>query len=137
MSLVCSGIGSVRDVLNKYDDREQHCHEISKADINRLINYLNNNGVYNEFDLKDRTIVQRLRDKLYDKLHIPKYTKISKKFDAFINKVYNEDKANQSGIKHEIVNGVEVTRNAVLLQDYITHRDGNLFCRTANLCFAQ
>merc|ERR1712228_982536 len=125
MSRVNSSTKSIQDLMANHRGKEQR--NKWSVDENRLLSFFYSNKVYNEYDLSDKNNVQKLRYLLTKKQDQPSYIKLLAKFNEFIKSTDEMHLSPQKLSNNNIVNGVETTRNGVILQqEYIEQYLDNL-----------
>eukprot|EP01084_Bolivina_argentea_P227231 383788_1 len=118
MSTVYSSVINIQDLIHKY----RNVNTQWTMDEHKLLTFLYNNDIYNQHDINSwgyKLKMNALKTK-WSECNESIYKKIGKQLDNFIRCIQNDKSlTNTKFCNGNVVNGVEITRNGTLLQQYI------------------
>eukprot|EP01084_Bolivina_argentea_P261652 442270_1 len=112
MAIVYSDTINIKEAINKYIKTQNNNEKEWTIDNLRFLKYLYDNHIYNVYDLKNKCEINKIKTTLSNDDNKGLRNKLNK----LIKYVEDENITNNSKIKKNTLNGLEVTRNGCLLQ---------------------
>ena len=112
---------NIGDLLEQYTAEDDKQRGKGDMEDSRLITFLHENGIHNEFDLCDEDVMQQIETYFSTQNHEPRARRLSEKLQKFLDEM-NKDTDHLQRMDmmlspaNRLVSGVETTRKAIMLQ---------------------